>query len=368
MKFLDEFRNSDLTGKYLQAIKATIRQPWTIMEICGGQTHSILKYGLDQMLPDEITLLHGPGCPVCVTPIELIDMAIGIAGQPNVILCTFGDMMRVPGSDGNLLDARARGNDIRMVYSPLESLKIAENNPDKRIVFFGIGFETTAPTTALALKKAKKNRFDNYFVLSAHVRVPPAIELILSSPENRVQAFLAAGHVCTVMGYREYIPIAENFHVPIVVTGFEPVDILQGICMAINQLERGAAAVENQYSRVVSENGNSMARKLIDEVFETTSRKWRGIGEIAGGGLSIKPDYAAYDAARVFGPVVAKVEESPRCLSGKVLRGLIKPPECPAFAVDCSPANPLGAPMVSAEGACAAYYNYSISRQGPIGG
>ncbi len=366
MKYLDEFRNSGLTDKYLQAIKAAVRQPWTIMEICGGQTHSILKYGLDQMLPQEITLLHGPGCPVCVTPIEIIDRAIAIARLPGVILCTFGDMMRVPGSDGNLLSAKARGSDIRMVYSPLESLKIAENNPDKRIVFFGIGFETTAPTTALALIKAKKRRLDNFFVLSAHVRVPPAIELILASPENRVQAFLAAGHVCTVMGYREYIPIAEKFHVPIVVTGFEPVDILQGIYLVINQLECGTAKVENQYRRVVSENGNIAAKNLINEVFEITSRTWRGIGEIAGGGLSIKREYAAHDAAKVFEPPIDEVEESPRCLSGKVLRGVIKPPECPAFAVDCSPANPLGAPMVSAEGACAAYYNYSRFRPKPI--
>ncbi len=335
-----------------------------MMEICGGQTHSILKYGIDQMLPGEITLLHGPGCPVCVTPIELIDKAIALAEIPDVILCTFGDMMRVPGSGGNLLEAKAEGCDIRMVYSPLESIRVAENNLDRRVVFFGIGFETTAPTTALALIQAKKRRLANFSVLSAHVRVPPAIELILSSSENQVQAFLAAGHVCTVMGYREYIPIAEKYNVPIVVTGFEPVDIMQGIYMAIKQLERGAAAVENQYSRVVSKNGNETARKLIDEVFQVESRKWRGIGEIEGGGLAIKPEYAALDAAKIFDLPDENIEESSRCWSGKVLRGLIKPPECPSFTIDCFPEHPLGAPMVSAEGACAAYYNYANSRQG----
>lgn len=360
MKFVDEYRSAEAAQKYARAIASLTTQPWTIMEICGGQTHSIVKYGVDELLPDKITLIHGPGCPVCVTPVELIDKAIALAERPDVILCSFGDMLRVPGTEKDLLSVKASGGDVRTVYSPLDAIKVARANPAKEIVFFGVGFETTAPTTAMAVRQAHQFGVRNFSLLVSHVLVPPAMQAILSSPNCRVQGFLAAGHVCTVMGYTEYEPIASLYNIPIVVTGFEPVDVLQGIYMCIKQLEEGRAEVENQYSRSVRREGNEQAQQLVQEVFEVVARQWRGIGEIPKSGLGMREKYAEFDAEKRFHLETIR-DSSPReseCISGLILQGMKKPHECPAFGTRCTPEHPLGAPMVSSEGACAAYYRY----------
>jgi len=358
MKYLDEYRDAEGAHKYAQEIARVTTRPWTLMEMCGGQTHAIVKYGLDELLPKEVTLIHGPGCPVCVTPVELIDKALEIAGRREVIFCSFGDMLRVPGSGTDLLAVKAAGGDVRIVYSPLDAVKLAELNPGREVVFFGVGFETTAPATAMAVFQAARKGLKNFSLLVSHVLVPPAIEALLSSPDCRVQAFLAAGHVCTVMGYEEYLPIAAKYHVPIVVTGFEPMDILQGVLMCLEQLESGRAEVENQYSRSVRKEGNQPAQDLIRQVFQVVPWKWRGIGEIPRSGLGLSPAYAAFDAEHRFGVAELRVEEDSECLSGLVLQGKIKPRECPAFGTRCTPEHPLGATMVSSEGACAAYYRY----------
>ncbi|MGQ4647773.1 hydrogenase formation protein HypD [Lyngbya aestuarii] len=360
MKFVDEYRDGVAAQKYANAIASVISQPWTIMEICGGQTHSIVKYGIDELLPKEVTLIHGPGCPVCVTAVELIDQAIALASRPEVILCSFGDMLRVPGTKKDLLSVKATGSDIRITYSPLDALKIAQNHPTKQIVFFAVGFETTTPATAMAVSQAYQLGLRNFSLLVSHVLVPPAMEAILSSPNCRVQGFLAAGHVCTVMGYHEYQPLAQKYHIPIVVTGFEPVDILQGVYLCIKQLEEGRAVVENQYTRSVQQQGNQIAQQLIREIFEVVPRRWRGIGEIPQSGLGLREQYADFDAARRFelGAIEQLPLQASECLSGLVLQGIKKPHECPAFGSRCTPEYPLGAPMVSSEGACAAYYRY----------
>lgn len=411
MKYIDEYRDADTAQQYARAIAAITTQPWTIMEICGGQTHSIVKFGIDELLPQEITLIHGPGCPVCVTPVESIDMAIAIASRPEVIFASFGDMLRVPGSreaevqgsqrraevssveessrvrgfpplselDGaigvsrgagekerDLLAVKAIGGDIRIVYSPLNALKIAQAYPQKQVVFFAVGFETTAPATAMAVYQAAQQKITNFSLLVSHVLVPPAMEAILASPHNRVQGFLAAGHVCTVMGYTQYETIVQKYRIPIVVTGFEPLDILQGIYMCIKQLEerrlRGAHAtrtqVENQYTRSVRRDGNETAQQLMREVFEIVPRKWRGIGEISQSGYELRDKYAEFDAQRRFEVANHTIAESAECISGQILQGMKKPHECPAFGKRCTPEHPLGAPMVSSEGACAAYYRY----------
>jgi hydrogenase expression/formation protein HypD len=358
MKYLDEYRNPKLARQLAHGISEITTHNWTIMEVCGGQTHAIVRFGIDSLLPGEITLLHGPGCPVCVTPVELIDKAIEIAVRPKVIFCSFGDMMRVPGTGKDLLSVKAEGADVRMVYSPFDALKMAVDNPDREIVFFAIGFETTAPANAMAVYQAKKRNIKNFSILVSHVLVPPAIEAILSSDNNRVQGFLAAGHVCAVMGYNEYIPIAGKYHVPIVVTGFEPLDILQGIYMVICQLEKGRAEVENQYSRAVKKDGNPQAIGIMNEVFRIIPRKWRGIGEMPKSGLGLKHEYSEYDAESRFGLTGYRVEESSECISGLILRGIKKPFDCEAFGKNCTPERPLGATMVSSEGACAAYYRY----------
>lgn len=358
MKYLDEYRDADLARRYAHAIAEITTRPWTLMEVCGGQTHAIVKFGVDALLPPEITLLHGPGCPVCVTPIEQIDKAVALARQPNVIFTSFGDMLRVPGTQGDLLTAKSAGGDVRMVYSPLDALKLAQANPDKQVVFFAVGFETTAPANAMAIHQALINEVTNFSVLVSHVLVPPAIESILSAPDCRVNGFLAAGHVCAVVGYEEYFPLAERYRVPFVVTGFEPVDILQGVYMAVKQLEEGRAEVENQYARCVRREGNTPAQRIVREVFQVTRRKWRGIGEIPHSGLGLRPVYARFDAEVRFGLSEYTAEESSDCQSGLVLQGKLKPHECPAFGTLCTPETPLGATMVSSEGACAAYYRY----------
>lgn len=358
MKYIDEYRDPDAARRYADAIAGLTTRPWTLMEVCGGQTHAIIRFGVDELLPKEITLVHGPGCPVCVTPLELIDKAIAIATCPGVIFCSFGDMLRVPGSEKDLFMVKAAGGDVRIVYSPLDCLKIARENPEKQVVFFAVGFETTAPANAMAVYQAAQQKLDNFTVLVSHVLVPPAMEAILSSPHNRVQGFLAAGHVCTVMGYTEYEPIAAKYRVPIVVTGFEPLDILQGICMCVRQLEEGRAEVENQYTRMVRREGNEPARRLIGEVFQISNRKWRGVGEIPQSGLALSDEYRRYDAATRFGVEEYTAEESGECISGLVLQGIKKPGECPAFGTQCTSEHPLGATMVSNEGACAAYYRY----------
>jgi hydrogenase expression/formation protein HypD len=328
------------------------------MEICGGQTHTLIKFGIDRMLPDEITLVHGPGCPVCVTPLEMIDAGIEIARRPEVIFTSFGDMLRVPGSETDLLAVKAQGADVRMVYSPLDALRLAQNHPDRQVVFFAVGFETTAPANAMAVRQAAELGIGNFSVLSAHVLVPPAMEAILGSPENLVQGFLAAGHVCAVMGYWEYEPIAERYQTPIVVTGFEPLDLLQGIYLAVEMLEAGRVGVTNQYSRAVSREGNVPAQRMIGEVFEACDRQWRGIGMIPASGLRLRDAYEAFDAARRFDVAGISVAESSVCIAGEIMQGLRKPDDCPAFGTTCTPEHPLGAPMVSSEGACAAYYQY----------
>jgi len=358
MKYLEEYRDADISNKLLNAIKKITSNQWTIMEVCGGQTHSIVKFGIDELLPDEITLVHGPGCPVCVTPLEQIDKAIEIASRPEVIFCSFGDMLRVPGSDVDLLTVKAKGGNIKIVYSPLDALKLAKDNQDKEVVFFAVGFETTAPANAMAVYQAYNQNIKNFSVLVSHVLVPPAIEAILSSEINRVQAFLAAGHVCAVMGFEEYEPIVRKYNVPIVVTGFEPVDILQGIYMCVKQLEEGRTEPENAYSRVVNKEGNETAKNIIKEVFKIIPRKWRGIGEIPQSGLGLSDKYNDFDAEKKFGVVDYSRAESTECISGLILQGVKKPNECPTFGDKCTPEHPLGATMVSSEGACAAYYRY----------
>ncbi|AFZ42791.1 hydrogenase expression/formation protein HypD [Halothece sp. PCC 7418] len=361
MKYVSEYRNPSLAQTCADAIAQTVTQPWTLMEICGGQTHSIVKYGLNQLLPPEVTLIHGPGCPVCVTPMHLIDSAIALAALPEVILCSFGDMLRVPGSEKDLFWIKSQGGDVRIVYSPLEAVALARDNPDREVVFFAIGFETTAPATAMAVYQAYQENLQNFSLLVSHVLVPPAMEAILSAPDCRVQGFLAAGHVCAVMGYQEYSAIASRYKIPIVVTGFEPVDILQGIYLCIQQLESGRYEVENQYMRSVSYQGNDRAQKLIQEIFEVVSRQWRGIGSIPQSGLALRGKYAAFDAEQKFQTKLNFPTSSPEteCISGEIMRGQKKPPDCPAFGGRCTPESPLGAPMVSSEGACAAYYRYS---------
>ena len=358
MKYLDEYRDAGTARQYAREIARVTTRPWSIMEVCGGQTHSILKFGIDQLLPQRITLIHGPGCPVCVTPLELIDQALEIAARPKTIFCSFGDMLRVPGSRADLLSVKAAGGDVRMVYSPLDAVRIAAENPGSEVVFFAVGFETTAPATAMAVFQAARKGVRNFSILVSHVLVPPAMEALLSSPQCRVQGFLAAGHVCAVMGCAEYEPIAAKYHVPIVVTGFEPLDILQGVLMCVCQLEQGRAEVENQYARAVRRTGNPAARELISQVFTVVPRKWRGVGEIPKSGLGLREAYGAFDAAKKFGLTDRAVAEPAECLSGLVLQGQIKPPECPAFGKNCTPEHPLGATMVSSEGACAAYYRY----------
>jgi len=358
MKYIDEYRDADAARSYATTIRRLTTKPWTLMEVCGGQTHAIVKFGVDELLPDELTLVHGPGCPVCVTPVELIDKAIEIASTGDVIFCSFGDMLRVPGSSKDLLTVKAEGGDVRIVYSPLDALTIAEKNPEREVVFFGVGFETTAPANAMAVAQAYRKTMRNFSLLVSHVLVPPAMEAIASSSSSRVEGFLAAGHVCTVMGYVEYEPIAREYGVPIVVTGFEPLDILQGIAMCIRQLEEGRAEVENQYSRSVRREGNLRAQEMIREVFQVVPRKWRGVGEIQRSGLGLKEKYAELDAERRFGVAQACVEEPTECVSGLILQGLNKPGQCPAFGDPCTPEHPLGATMVSSEGACAAYYRY----------
>jgi hydrogenase expression/formation protein HypD len=359
MKYVDEYRDETAAQRYVEAIRRTVTRRWTLMEICGGQTHTILKFGLDRMLPKEVTLVHGPGCPVCVTPVELLDKAIAIASRPGVTFFSFGDMLRVPGSHKDLLMVKAEGRDVRMVYSPLDALKVAQQDPEQEVVFFAVGFETTAPANAMAVWQARQMGLPNFTVLSAHVLVPPAIEAILGAPGNEVQGFLAPGHVCTVMGYWEYEPIAEQYRVPIVVTGFEPVDILRGLYMTLKALEEGRWEVENQYARSVRREGNAQAQQIIRQVFEVTDRAWRGIGVIPRSGLRLREEYAEFDAERRFDVAEMIVEESPECIAGLILQGRKKPPECTAFGARCTPEHPLGAPMVSSEGACAAYYRYA---------
>ena len=358
MKFLSEYRDQKAAEQLAGAIRQKVTRPWTIMEVCGGQTHTIVKSGLEDLLPREITLVHGPGCPVCVTPIELIDKAVAVAQRPDVIFCSFGDMLRVPGSSKSLFDVKAEGAEVRIVYSPLDALKLAKANPEKQVVFFAVGFETTAPANAMAAWQADHDGVDNFSLLVSHVLVPPAMEALLSSKSCVVQGFLAAGHVCTIMGYDEYFPIADRYRVPIVVTGFEPLDILEGILMTVIQLEENRHQVENQYSRAVRREGNRPAQDRIAEVFEVTPREWRGLGEIAASGFQLRGRFQKYDANRRFPFSGEPAHESPDCISGLILQGIKKPHECPAFAVKCTPENPLGAPMVSSEGACAAYYHY----------
>lgn len=358
MEYVDEYRDPQLADAYVRAIRSTVRHPWTIMEVCGGQTHTIVRYGIDQVLAPDVTLLHGPGCPVCVTSAEFLHAAFTIASRPEVILCSFGDMLRVPAGARDLLQVKAAGGDVRVVYSPMDTLAIAANNPDKQVVFFAVGFETTAPATACAVLQARQRRLANLSFLVAHVLVPPAIESILSSPQSRVRGLLAAGHVCTVTGCKAYEPIAEAYRIPVVVTGFEPVDLLQGILMCVRQLEAGRHEVENQYTRSVRTAGNPDAQRLVDEVFEVTSRSWRGLGQLPRSGLRLREAFASVDAERRFG-VDASCDDAPgQCMSGEVLRGHIRPHDCPAFGTRCTPSSPLGAPMVSSEGACAAYYRY----------
>jgi hydrogenase expression/formation protein HypD len=358
MKYLTEFRNGDAARRMAREIRSIATRPWKIMEVCGGQTHSIIRNGIDQMLPPGIEMVHGPGCPVCVTPLELIDKALAIASRPEVIFCSFGDMLRVPSTAGDLFQVKARGGDVRVVYSPLDAVELAVKNPEKQVVFFGVGFETTAPANAMSVHLARRRRIGNFSLLVSHVLVPPAIEAVLRSPGNQVQAFLAAGHVCSVMGYWQYPPLAAKYGVPIVVTGFEPLDLLDGIRRAVKQLESGRHEVENAYSRVVTFEGNRPAQRLLAEVFEVTDRAWRGIGVIPNSGWRLSALYRAFDAEDRFQVAGIRAQESPLCRSGDVLRGAIHPDGCAAFGKECTPRHPLGATMVSSEGACAAYYNY----------
>lgn len=358
MKYLDEFRDGAAAQRLVEQIRKHTTGSWAIMEVCGGQTHSIIRNGIDQILPDGIELIHGPGCPVCVTPLEVIDRGLAIAARPDVIFCSFGDMLRVPGSSRDLFAVKSAGGDVRIVYSPLDALRIAKKEPDRQVVLFAIGFETTAPANALAVKLAKQQGVKNFSMLVSHVLVPPAIEAIMNSPTTRVQAFLAAGHVCSVMGYWQYPPLSEKYQVPIVITGFEPLDILDGIRRAVMQLEAGTARTENAFPRVVSFDGNQVAQKVLEEVFEVTDRNWRGIGRIPQSGWRLNLDYADFDAETRFGVTGIESCESKLCRSGEILQGTLKPHQCAAFGNQCTPRTPLGATMVSSEGACAAYYNY----------
>jgi hydrogenase expression/formation protein HypD len=358
MKYLSEYRDPALARTLVQRIRGAATREWALMEVCGGQTHTIVKQGINQVLEGAVEMIHGPGCPVCVTPLEQIDRALHLAARPGVIVASFGDMLRVPGSDADLLQARARGADVRIVYSPLDALALARRHLDREVVFFAVGFETTAPATAMAVWQASREGLGNFSLLVSHVTVPPAMCAILESPDNRVHGFLAAGHVCTVMGWTEYEPLARRYRVPIVVTGFEPLDILEGIYLAVRQLEDGRHEVENQYVRSVRRDGNEPARQLIDRVFQLVDRKWRGIGAIPVSGLGLRPEFASWDAEHKFALHAIAAEESPACRAGDVLRGRIKPVACAAFGRECTPEHPLGAPMVSSEGACAAYFNF----------
>jgi hydrogenase expression/formation protein HypD len=358
MRYLDEYRDPDIAAALARKIAATATRPWVLMEVCGGQTHSIVRYGIDRMLPANVELVHGPGCPVCVTSLEMIDKAHAIAARPDVIFTSFGDMLRVPGSSGDLLALKGRGSDVRVVYSPLDAVRIARENPRRKVVFFGIGFETTAPANAMAVKQAHRLGVGNFSMLVSHVLVPPAMAAVLQAPGNRVQGFLGPGHVCAVMGTREYRALADRYRVPIVITGFEPVDLLEGIYLTLRQLEAGRAEVENQYARTVLDEGNRPARELIFEIFEVGDRKWRGVGRIPKSGYKLRHEYADHDAEKLFEVQAIDTAESSTCISGLILRGLKKPGDCPAFGKECTPQRPLGATMVSAEGACAAYYQY----------
>jgi len=358
MQYVDEYRDPKIAKAIVERIARKVSQPWVLMEVCGGQTHTLMRYGIDELLPKQVELVHGPGCPVCVTPLEMVDRAIRIASLPSVIFASYGDMLRVPGSQADLFQARANGADVRIVYSPMEAVKLARANPQRRVVFFGVGFETTAPANAMAVWQAQHEGLKNFSMIVAHVLVPPAMRLILESPTNRVQGFIGPGHVCTIMGFREYEALSKEFRVPIVVGGFEPLDLLEAIAMLVAQLEEGRAEVENQYSRSVSYEGNLAAQRVMGEVFEVSDRKWRGIGEIEASGYRLREEYAAFDAERVFGLEEVSAEEPKECISALVLQGLRKPMDCPAFGVRCTPMTPMGAPMVSAEGACAAYYQY----------
>ena len=367
MKYVDEYRDANLVHQLAARIARVTTRPWTIMEICGGQTHAIVKFGLDDLLPKNITLVHGPGCPVCVTSADLIDQAVDLALNRGAILCSFGDMLRVPGNGIDLLTAKARGAEVRIVYSPLDAVTIALENPAKQVVFFAVGFETTAPANALAVLRAERERVKNFSILTSHVLVPPAMRAILGSPDNRVQGFLAAGHVCTIMGIEEYGPIAREFGAPIIITGFEPVDILEGILLCVLQLENGRAVVENAYSRAVRPAGNLHARYVVETVFEICDRDWRGIGVIPQSGLAVCSGYAEYDANRRFPLTTSQASGCTECISGSIMRGVKKPHDCPAFGTRCTPEQPLGAPMVSSEGACAAYYRYRSRAPEPVG-
>jgi len=358
MKYVDEYRNAEQVRQLAELIRRRLTRPWQIMEVCGGQTHAIVRFGLDELLPREVTMVHGPGCPVCVTPIEILDQAIAIASRPEVIFSSFGDMLRVPGSKKDLLTVKSEGGDVRIVYSPMDAVTLAEKNPQRQVVFFAVGFETTAPANAMAVAQAARRGIENFSVLVSHVLVPPAIRAVLDSPQCSVQGFLAAGHVCTVMGIDQYRPIARQYRVPIVATGFEPLDILQGVSMCIEQLEQGRFEAEIQYTRSVRPEGNPAAIRQIDEVFAPVARKWRGIGEIPASGLGLRPDYARFDAGRRFGVSHLTADEPAECIAGAVLQGHKRPLDCPAFAIRCTPDRPLGAPMVSSEGTCAAYYRY----------
>lgn len=368
MRYLSEYRDPAIARSLVRRIRARATRRWPIMEVCGGQTHTIVKQGIDELLGEAVEMIHGPGCPVCVTPLEQIDKALALAARPDVIFTSFGDMLRVPGSECDLQQVRARGGTVRVVYSPLDALELAIRHPDREVVFFAVGFETTAPANAMAVWRARELEVPNFSVLVSHVTVPPAMEAILHAPDNRVRGFLAAGHVCTVMGWTEYEPIAARYRVPIVVTGFEPLDLLEGILLCITQLEEGRAEVENQYVRSVSREGTVPARTQVEQVFQLVDRKWRGIGEIPMSGLGLRPEFARFDAEQRFGLGALRVEEPPECLAGEVLRGNIKPRQCPAFGAGCTPERPLGAPMVSSEGACAAYYNYGRLRAAEAAG
>ncbi len=363
MKYLTEFRSPELVESLLKEINKTVKGQWNIMEVCGGQTHSLVKNGILNMLPANIQMIHGPGCPVCVTPVELIDKAVYLAMHCNVILCSYGDMIRVPGSVQSLLEAKSKGADVRILYSPLEAVNISAENPGREVVFFAVGFETTAPANALSVVHAQRKGLKNYSILASHVLVPPAMEAIMGDTDCRVDAFLGAGHVCTIMGMDEYFPLVEKYGIPIVITGFEPVDLLEGIYMAVKQLEAGEHTLENQYTRVVEKGGNKNAIAMIDEVFEVSNREWRGIGNIPFSGYAVKAAYSAYDANKKFNIAVGDVHEDPTCLSGDVMKGKIKPYQCPNFGTKCTPVKPLGAPMVSSEGACAAYYHFNMTQQ-----
>jgi hydrogenase expression/formation protein HypD len=367
MRHVDEYRDADAVQAVSRRIHETAKRPWTLMEVCGGQTHSILKFGLDELLPPTVGLVHGPGCPVCVTPLELIDRAVAIASRPDVVFCSFGDMLRVPGSQTDLLKVKANGGDVRIVYSPLDALRLARENPERKVVFFAVGFETTAPANAMAVSRAAAERLENFSVLVAHVLVPPALEALLSAEGVTIQGLLAPGHVCAVTGYRDYEPLTEKYRVPIVVTGFEPVDLLKGVLATVAQLERGEHRVENQYPRAVVREGNPQALRMIEDVFVVSDRSWRGVGEIPKSGYALAPRYERFDAERAFDVADLQVSEPEECRSGLVLQGRLRPPDCPEFGTRCTPEHPLGATMVSTEGACAAYFHYGRTRREDAG-